>query len=107
MNKLLKIVVSSVLLLGVANTALSADAGKGQKLYLKKLKNTCEMNGATMATKHSQAEWKAINDAGKIGEEIKKFCPKAKDAAIQDKFLEHYFDFFYKYSNDSGNIPSC
>ena len=107
MKRLLKALLAAVLVFGVANTAVMADANKGQKLYAKKLKKACGMNGAKMAAKHSQDEWQSIKDSGKLKDEIKKLCPKVKDKALKDKYLKHYFDFFYKYANDSGNVPAC
>ena len=38
MNKLLKLVLASAMVLAVSTTVASADVAKGQKLYLKKLK---------------------------------------------------------------------
>jgi hypothetical protein len=105
MKNLAKIILTSVLLLSVGTTVASADVAKGQKLYLKKLKGACGMNGAKMAAKHSQMEWEAVK--GDLASEIKNICPKAKDSALKDKYLPHYYDFFYEYANDSGNVPSC
>lgn len=107
MNKIVKIVLAAAILLAVGTTTASADVGKGQKLYMKKLNKTCGMNGAAFAAKHSQSEWKEINEAGKLAEEIKTICPAAKDSAVNERYLEHYFDFFHEYANDSGNVPSC
>ena len=36
------------------------------------------MNGAKMATQHSQDEWKALKEGGKLADEIKTICPKTK-----------------------------
>jgi len=107
MNKIVKIALGVVLILGISSTTASADISKGQKLYLKKLKNTCGMNGGTMASRHTQAEWEKIHKEGKLVHEIKTICPKAKDKALEDRFLQHYYDFFHNYGSDSGNIPSC
>jgi hypothetical protein len=107
MNKLLKLVLASIMVLAVSTTVASADVAKGQKLYLKKLKGSCNMNGAKMATQHSQDEWEAFKEEGKLAEELKRMCPSAKDKALKDKYLPHYFDFFFEYANDSGNVPSC
>ena len=65
------------------------------------------MNGGDFAKKHSQAEWEAINEEGKLGAEIKKLCPSVKDKALKDKYLKHYYDFFNNYAKDSGLVPSC
>ena len=105
MKKFLSIVATSVLLASIATTAASADPAKGQKLYLKKLKKACGINGAKMAAKHTQDEWEALKESGKLEDEIKKECPKVKD--IKDKYLDDLFDFFHEYGSDSGNVPSC
>ncbi|WP_373071923.1 cytochrome C [Sulfurimonas sp.] len=105
MSKMIKIALAALVMLTMSATTLNADVAKGQKLYLKKLKGACGMNGAKMATKHSQAEWEDVK--GNLAEEIKSICPKVKDSALKEKYLQHYFDFFYEYANDSGNVPSC
>ncbi len=107
MNKLLKLVLASVMVLAVSTTTLSADVTKGQKLFTKKLKSACGVSGAVMAGKHTQAEWEEINSDGKMANEIKTICPSVKDKALKGKYLEHYFDFFKEYGSDSGNVPSC
>lgn len=105
MNKLLSHVLQSTIFLAIGVTVVQADVKKGQKLFTKNLKNDCNMTGARMASKHSQDEWESIYDSGKLENEIKKICPKTKE--IKEKYLTHYYDFFYEYANDSGNIPSC
>ena len=106
MNKIAKILLSVAIVLGMSASVANADVAKGQKLYLKKLKSGCGMTGAKMAQKHSQDEWEEINDES-LSDEIKKICPKAPNSALKDKYLNHYYDFFYEYANDSGNVPSC
>lgn len=107
MNKLLKLILASVMVLAVSTTVASADVAKGQKLYLKKLKGSCSMNGAKMATQHTQGEWQTLKKEGKLADELKKLCPSVKDKALKNKYIEHYYDFFFEYANDSGNVPSC
>lgn len=107
MNKIVKLLLSVAIILGMGATVASADAAKGQKLYLKKLKSGCGMTGAKMAQQHSQDEWEAINEDGKLADEIKSICPKAPGSSLKDKYLPEYYDFFYEYANDSGNVPSC
>jgi hypothetical protein len=107
MNKLLKIAITSLIALGLSTTVASADVAKGQKLFAKKLKKSCGFTGAKMAAKHSQEQWEAINDKGALADEIKTVCPKVKTKALKGKYLPHYYDFFYEYANDSGNVPSC
>jgi hypothetical protein len=105
MTKMIKIALAALVMVTMSATTLSADVTKGQKLYLKKLKGACGMNGAKMAAKHTQMEWEMAKD--NLAEEIKNICPNAKDSALKEKYLPHYFDFFYEYASDSGNVPSC
>jgi len=106
MKKLVKVALATTLLLSLGATTASADAAKGQKLYKKKLSKACGMNGAKMAAKHSQEEWEEAKSNG-LAKEIKHICPHVKDKALKSKYLEHYFDFFNEFANDSGNVPSC
>jgi hypothetical protein len=105
MTKLLKLLFVGAVALTLTSTTASANVDKGQKLYSKKLKKACGISGAKMAAKHSQDEWEAKKDS--LADEIKAVCPKVKDKALKGKYLPHYFDFFYEYANDSGNVPSC
>ncbi len=82
-----------------------ADAAKGQKIIIKKLKKDCGFNGAVLASKHTQDEWKKINDKGALNDEILKLCPKA--SPLKDSYIPHVYDFLFDYASDSGNIPSC
>jgi ATP-dependent protease HslVU (ClpYQ) peptidase subunit len=103
MNKLLKLAFVGAVALSLTTTVASANATKGQKLYSKKLKSHCGFSGAVMAAKHSQDEWEEIQSEGKLNDEIKKQC----GTTTKDKYLPHLYDFFYKFANDSGNVPSC
>ncbi|MEA1983577.1 MAG: cytochrome C [Campylobacterota bacterium] len=105
MKKIITMALGTTLLLSLGTTTLSADAAKGQKLYIKKLKGSCGVSGAVMAGKHSQDEWTEIYEAGELESELKTICPKLGD--VKDKFLPHFYDFFNEYASDSGNVPSC
>lgn len=105
MKKVLSLVASTVLLASLATTTVSADPAKGQKLYLKKLKKACGLNGAKMASKHTQDEWEEFKEKGTLEDELKRICPNLKD--VKDKYLPDMFDFFHEYGSDSGNVPSC
>ena len=104
MKKLLTLLFAVVVGLSFVSTASFADAGKGQKLFIKKMKKPCGFNGGVMAKKHTQDEWKAIQDAGKLNDELIKICPKAKP--LKKKYVSHVFDFMYNYASDSGNVAS-
>lgn len=105
MKKFLTIITAGFLTLGLLSTSAFADAAKGQKLYLKKLKKDCGVTGAVMAAKHTQAEWKEIKASGKFEDEIKTLCPNVK--GVSEKYQDDIFDFFHNYASDSGNVPSC
>jgi len=107
MNKLLKLALVGAITLGLSATVASANVAKGQKLYSKKLKKPCGFTGAKMAGKHTQNEWEAINNKGELAKEIKTICPKADDGDVKESYLPHFYDFFYEYASDSGNVPSC
>jgi len=95
-----------VMLFGVAlpATISLADAIKGQKIYTKKLKVVCGINGGRFAAKHTQDEWDKLHRMGKIDEEIAKLCHGVK---LQDKLIPDIYDFVKKYASDSGNVPAC
>ncbi|HHB93586.1 MAG TPA: cytochrome C [Campylobacterales bacterium] len=95
-----------IMLFGLALTTpiSSADAIKGQKIYSKKLKVACGINGGRFAAKHTQDEWDNIQKANKLGEEISHICHGVK---VQDKLIPDIYDFVKKYASDSGNVPSC
>ena len=89
----------------VTTTAVAADAEKGQKLYSKKLKETCNMEGGDFAQKHSTDEWTAIIEGGTMATEIKTIC--GDNAEIKEKLIPFIGDFVVEFANDSGNVPSC
>jgi hypothetical protein len=105
MIRLTKLILAGTIALTMGATAANANVAKGQKLFIKYLKNSCDMTGAKLASKHSQDEWESIKNAGKLSDEIKTICPNVKE--VKKKFIPHYYDFLYEYANDSGNVPSC
>ena len=108
MKNILKLALVGAIALGLGTTVASADAIKGQKLYVKKLKSACGgLEGSKMANKHTQSEWKAVYDSGKLADKIKEYCPGATDKNLKDNWITDYYDFFYKFASDSGNVPSC
>ena len=84
-------------------SAAHADVAKGQKLYQKIYKKSCGMSGAKMAGSHTQDEWEEMKEEGKLLDYLNGKC----DGKVQEKHLEHLYDFFYEYGSDSGNVPSC
>lgn len=98
MKKLFSISMSIIIGLALSTATLSADVNKGKVIYNKKLKSKCKISGKEFAEKHSQDEWEELNDAGKLGDEIKKICHGYK---INEKDLPHIYDFFYENANDA------
>lgn len=105
--KLLKIIAAASLVLSMSSVTLSADVVKGQKLFVKKLKDKCGMTGDKFAAQHSMDEWEEIMENGEFMDEIKKICPNVQDGDVKDSWIQHIYDFSYEYANDSGNVPSC
>ena len=104
MTKITTIALSALLGLAVFTTTASADANKGKKIYMKKMKSSCKFSGAKFATKHTQGEWEKIKGAGQFAAESAKLCPGLK---LKDKYVNDVYDFAYEYASDSGNVPSC
>jgi len=111
MKTLLKTIIASTMVLALSTTVASADAKKGQKFYLKKLK-VCKKdglkNGAVFATKHDRRTWASLKESGKLMDEWKNICPSGvkKLDKMKDKHIENLYDFVYKYASD-GDVPSC
>jgi hypothetical protein len=104
MKKITTLILAAVAGIALMSMTASADADKGQKIILKKLKKACGFNGGELAKKHTQVEWKTIQDGGKLNEELSKLCPGAKP--LKDKYVVHVYDFVHNYASDSGNVPS-
>ena len=104
MTKMTNVALAALLGLAVLSTTASADANKGKKIYMKKMKASCGFSGAKFATKHTQGEWEKIKGAGKFSTEAAKLCPGLK---LKDKYVNDVYDFSYEFASDSGNVPSC
>lgn len=112
MKKLFSVFLSAFLLLGAVVTTASADSVKGQKYYLKFMKDFTGMKGDKFAALHTQAEWKALFDgnAEKFVEEFSAKYPDLKGFFQEEKwskFMLHIKDFCIEYAVDSGKVPSC
>jgi len=89
-----------------------ADSAKGQKYYLKFLKDKFGYNGTKFTSQHSQDEWKELfnNNGAKFIEEFSKKHPESEKFLKGDSFqkiLPDLKDFAIEFANDSGNVPSC
>ena len=112
-KKLLALMLSVFIMVGMVSTLASADVVKGQKIFQKKMKKAMSMKGAEFSAQHSQEEWKALfaDDAAKFITEYSAKYPKLKkfldSAKFKTKYMQHIKDFAVEYANDSGNVPSC
>jgi len=92
-------------------TKHNSNPSKGQKFYIRKLKQICKKdginNGGELAKKHTQEEWQTIANKGMLKNEIDKICPSVKKKDIKTKYLNYIYDFLYNFASDSGNVPSC
>ncbi len=102
-----KIAVATLLTAGIFTVIAQADVIKGNKILTKIIHSGCDIPSTTLAMMHSQKEWKAIIESGKLAEEIKKLCPKVGEfPTLSDKYAKDVSDFLEYYSNDSGAIPA-
>jgi len=106
-----KVALAAIIGLGLIGSAANADADKGKRIYIKKLKSTCGYTGAVFAAKHTQDEWSEAKEDGKLGEVMTEACPAGKDffdsSKFKKKFSSHLYDFVNDFASDSGNIPKC
>jgi hypothetical protein len=91
-------VFAAVWLIG---TFLHADAVKGEKFYIKRLKRACGTSSKAFAKKHTQEEWKNLYESDAFAEEIARMCGGIK---LEKRNLEHLYDFVYTYASDSGKV---
>ena len=111
MKELFKIVLASFMLLTLSATVASADAGKGKKFYLKKLK-VCSKDGvkdaAVFATKKDRAGWESLKNGGTLVGEWKTICPSGAKQfdKMKEKDVTNLYDFVWTYASD-GEVPSC
>ncbi len=110
MKKTSSLLLAALIASSMFTATVSADAKKGQKYYLKKLK-ACKKdglkNGALFATKHTRAEWEKAKASGLVAEWTK-ICPhgEKKFAKMKEKDVTNLYDFVHKYASD-GDVPSC
>ena len=97
----MKLLMSVILLSGIG---FAGDINKGKRVYLKKMKAPCNMNGVKFAKTFNQDEWEEFYEDGTFGKEVKTICPKSK---LKSKYESDLYSFVYKYAKDSGEIPSC
>ena len=111
MKKTTSLLLAALVAGSVFSTSAMADAKKGQKYYLKKLK-ACKKdglkNGAVFATKHDRATWASVKDAENLKAEWTKICPhgEKKFKKMKDKDVTNLYDFVWKFASD-GEVPSC
>ena len=111
MKKTTSLLLAAMVAGSVFATSAMADAKKGQKFYLKKMK-ACKKDGLKtghdFALLNDQKTWAALKADGKLSEEWIKNCPhgEKKIKKMKEKNLKNLYDFCYKYPSD-GEVPSC
>lgn len=111
MKKTTSLLLAALVAGSVFTTSAVADASKGQRFYLKKLK-VCKKdglkNGAVFAIKHDRRGWESIKKSGKLQAEWTKICPHGakKIKKMKEKDVKNLYDFVWKYASD-GETPSC
>ena len=112
MKKLISLFFAAFLTAGFVSTQAMADAAKGQKYYLKYMKDGAGMNGAKFAHQHTQKEWQDLfagNGEKFVAEYAKKYPNLAEflNGEKFQKFMGDLKDFLVEYAVDSGKVPSC
>ncbi len=105
-----KLVLATFVGLALLSTAASADAQKGKRVYQKFMKADCGVTGGKISAKHTQKEWKKLEEDGKFKDELEKICPAGKsflEGAKFKKLEKHLYDFMYEFGKGSGNVPAC
>lgn len=111
MKKTTSLLLAAMLAGSVFTTNAVADASKGQRFYLKKLK-ICKKdglkNGAVFAIKHDRKGWESLKNSGKLQEEWSSICPHGakKIKKMREKDIKNLYDFVWKYASD-GETPTC
>jgi len=111
MTKTTSLLLAALVAGSVFSTSAVADAKKGQKYYLKKLK-ICKKDGlkdgAVFAVKHDRASWAKIKGEGNLLSEWITICPhgEKKFKKMKEKDVTNLYDFVWKYASD-GETPSC
>jgi Spy/CpxP family protein refolding chaperone len=111
MKKTTSLLLAAMVAGSVFTTSAMADAKKGQRFYLKKLK-ICKKdglkNGGVFAIKHDRKGWASIKESGKLQEEWTKMCPHGtkKIKKMKEKDVKNLYDFVWKYASD-GEVPTC
>ncbi|MDD2384037.1 MAG: cytochrome C [Sulfurospirillaceae bacterium] len=102
MNRLFSQVSISLLVLGVIATFSLASEGRGQRMFDQNLKKACGINGLQVARAHTQAEWTKIYESNALNNEMRVFCPEAKD--FKETYQKDVYEFMYALASDSGKI---
>lgn len=112
MKKIASIAFAALVGLSLAVSGASADHARGQKLYLKFMKDATGIKGDAFAALHTIAEWKGLceNEGAGFIKEISAKFPGASEflnGAQFKKFQPDICDFVIHYAKDSGNVPAC
>jgi len=111
MKKGTSMLLAAVLAGAIFTTNALADASKGQRFYLKKLK-ICKKDGikhgGIFATKHDRKGWKELKESNQLQQEWISLCPHAtkKINKMKEKDVKNLYDFVWKYAAD-GETPTC
>lgn len=111
MKKTTSLLLAALVAGSVFSTSAMADAKKGQKFYLKKLK-ACKKDGLKtghdFALKNDRAGWAKIKADGTLVDTWITNCPSGakKIKKMKEKDVTNLYDFVWKYASD-GEQPSC
>jgi hypothetical protein len=113
MKKFITMLLASFIMVGSLVSVASANADKGQRYYLRYMKNDTGLNGSQFATQFTQSEWKEMfKDDGEafIAKYSKKYPHMAEffeGDRFKNRMMKDIKSFLIQYASDSGNIASC
>ena len=73
---------------------------KGEEIFTKNLKKSCQTTSYKFATNYSQDEWEEIAESGRFREVVFKLCRNIR-AFYQDSWSPDLYQFAYEHASDS------
>lgn len=107
MKKRISTISISMLLIFLFPSQSTASAALGKKTYKKKLHKACGFSSVKFARNHTQGEWEAIYEAGKLPQEAQKICPKLDLTTVKSERWEDIYQYVTKYALDGLAPNGC
>ncbi len=107
MKKIIKVILSSLLIFMSIPTSSVAGAKKGQRIYKKYFHKKCGFSGVTFARHHLQEEWEEIYETDRLLDEAKHICPHLDTEKIKKEWWKDLYLYSVKYAKDGVPPNGC